>query len=130
MDSSVMWWPLLVSPGNCRLVPGSQICVSHLHKLVLVFCPISQAAALAASQSPPPVVSPRPPEAPEPAPAERIPEVNILGGARQNEDELNRDWLDWLYTAARAAVLLTIVYFYSSFSRFVMVTAALLLVYL
>ena len=52
------------------------------------------------------------------------------GGAVLNEDELNRDWLDWLYTLSRAGVLLSIVYFYSSFSRFIMLAGAMLLVYL
>ncbi|CAN9514472.1 unnamed protein product [Ophioblennius macclurei] len=57
-------------------------------------------------------------------------QMNAQGGAVLNEDELNRDWLDWLYTVSRAGVLLSIVYFYSSFSRFVMVVGAMLLVYL
>ncbi|XP_076862129.1 homocysteine-responsive endoplasmic reticulum-resident ubiquitin-like domain member 2 protein [Brachyhypopomus gauderio] len=48
----------------------------------------------------------------------------------QNEEEVNRDWLDWVYTASRAIILLSIVYFYSSFSRFVMVMGAMLLLYL
>ncbi|XP_062842156.1 homocysteine-responsive endoplasmic reticulum-resident ubiquitin-like domain member 2 protein [Trichomycterus rosablanca] len=99
-----------------------------------------RAAAMAASQTPPPAASPRPPDAPVRAPApdpapddrppERIPRMNAQGGAVQNEDEPNRDWLDWLYTVSRVAVLLSIVYFYSSFSRFVMVIVAVLLVYL
>uniref|UniRef100_A0A3Q2GNH8 HERPUD family member 2 n=1 Tax=Cyprinodon variegatus TaxID=28743 RepID=A0A3Q2GNH8_CYPVA len=48
-------------------------------------------------------------------------QMNAQGGALLDDDELNRDWLDWLYTVSRAGVLLSIVYFYSSFSRFVMV---------
>lgn len=101
---------------------------------------ISQ-AAMAATQAPPPPVNPGPSVAPAPAPvpvnpapleqpANQNPQMNAQGGAVQNEDELNRDWLDWLYTVSRAAVLLSIVYFYSSFSRFVMVIGAMLLVYL
>ncbi|XP_026205895.1 homocysteine-responsive endoplasmic reticulum-resident ubiquitin-like domain member 2 protein [Anabas testudineus] len=57
-------------------------------------------------------------------------QMNAQGGEILNEDELNRDWLDWLYTFSRAAILLSIVYFYSSFSRFVMVTMAMLVLYL
>lgn len=98
-------------------------------------------AAMAATQAPPPPVNPGPSVAPAPAPvpvnpapleqpANQNPQMNAQGGAVQNEDELNRDWLDWLYTVSRAAVLLSIVYFYSSFSRFVMVIGAMLLVYL
>ncbi|XP_014905349.1 homocysteine-responsive endoplasmic reticulum-resident ubiquitin-like domain member 2 protein [Poecilia latipinna] len=57
-------------------------------------------------------------------------QMNAQGGPVLNDDELNQDWLDWLYTVSRAGVLLSIVYFYSSFSRFVMVVSAMLLVYL
>ncbi|XP_054427329.1 homocysteine-responsive endoplasmic reticulum-resident ubiquitin-like domain member 2 protein isoform X3 [Pteronotus mesoamericanus] len=57
-------------------------------------------------------------------------QMNAQGGPVLNEEDFNRDWLDWLYTFSRAAVLLSIVYFYSSFSRFVMVMGAMLLVYL
>ncbi|XP_045064597.1 homocysteine-responsive endoplasmic reticulum-resident ubiquitin-like domain member 2 protein [Coregonus clupeaformis] len=106
-------------------------------------------AAVAASQppSPPsPTLSPQPaqpneappPRGPNPAP-NPIPEdrpanpniqMNAQGGAVLDEDELNRDWLDWMYTVSRAAILLSIVYFYSSFGRFVMVIGAMLLVFL
>ncbi|KAG7257739.1 hypothetical protein CRUP_029593 [Coryphaenoides rupestris] len=57
-------------------------------------------------------------------------QMNAQGGAVLQDDELNRDWLDRLYAVSRAGVLLGIVYFYSSFSRFVMVLGAMLLVYL
>ncbi|XP_061615236.1 homocysteine-responsive endoplasmic reticulum-resident ubiquitin-like domain member 2 protein isoform X3 [Phyllopteryx taeniolatus] len=57
-------------------------------------------------------------------------EMNAQGGEILNEEELNRDWLDWVYTFSRAAVLLSIVYFYSSFSRFLMVMTAMLVLYL
>ncbi|XP_028904858.1 homocysteine-responsive endoplasmic reticulum-resident ubiquitin-like domain member 2 protein isoform X2 [Ornithorhynchus anatinus] len=57
-------------------------------------------------------------------------QMNAQGGAIVNEEDVNRDWLDWMYTFSRAAILLSIVYFYSSFSRFVMVMGAMLLVYL
>lgn len=56
--------------------------------------------------------------------------MNAQGGPVLNEEDLHRDWLDWVYTVSRAAILLSIVYFYSSFSRFVMVMGAMLLVYL
>ncbi len=57
-------------------------------------------------------------------------QMNAQGGEILNEDELNRDWLDWVYTFSRAAVLLSVVYFYSSFGRFVMVMMAMLVLYL
>lgn len=57
-------------------------------------------------------------------------QMNAQGGEILNEEELNRDWLDWVYTFSRAVILLSIVYFYSSFSRFVMVMMAMLVLYL
>ncbi|XP_036049713.1 homocysteine-responsive endoplasmic reticulum-resident ubiquitin-like domain member 2 protein [Onychomys torridus] len=57
-------------------------------------------------------------------------QMNAQGGPVLNEEDFHRDWLDWVYTFSRAAVLLSIVYFYSSFSRFIMVMGAMLLVYL
>ncbi|XP_013883760.1 homocysteine-responsive endoplasmic reticulum-resident ubiquitin-like domain member 2 protein [Austrofundulus limnaeus] len=79
----------------------------------------------------------QPPLGPNPAqnplqenqPANPI-QMNAQGGPVLNDDGLNHDWLDWLYAVSRAGVLLSIVYFYSSFSRFVMVVGAMLLVYL
>ncbi|XP_070777795.1 homocysteine-responsive endoplasmic reticulum-resident ubiquitin-like domain member 2 protein [Enoplosus armatus] len=57
-------------------------------------------------------------------------QMNAQGGEILNEEELNRDWLDLVYTISRAAILLSVVYFYSSFSRFVMVMMAMLVLYL
>ncbi|XP_012674297.1 homocysteine-responsive endoplasmic reticulum-resident ubiquitin-like domain member 1 protein [Clupea harengus] len=57
--------------------------------------------------------------------------MNAQGGpVMEDEEEMNRDWLDWLYTAARLGVFLSIVYFYSSLSRFILVMSSLLLMYL
>ncbi|XP_040821086.1 homocysteine-responsive endoplasmic reticulum-resident ubiquitin-like domain member 2 protein isoform X1 [Ochotona curzoniae] len=63
-------------------------------------------------------------------PANENVQMNAQGGPVLNEEDFNRDWLDWMYTFSRAAILLSIVYFYSSFSRFIMVMGAMLLVYL
>ncbi|CAH6858517.1 Herpud2 [Phodopus roborovskii] len=76
-----------------------------------------------------------PPPAPNLVAQENVPlnenvQMNAQGGPVLNEEDFNRDWLDWVYTFSRAAVLLSIVYFYSSFSRFIMVMGAMLLVYL
>ncbi|XP_070995830.1 homocysteine-responsive endoplasmic reticulum-resident ubiquitin-like domain member 2 protein isoform X1 [Oncorhynchus clarkii lewisi] len=110
-------------------------------------------AAVAASQPPStPPSSPSPTHSPQPAQPNEAPpplgpnpapnpiqedrpanpniQMNAQGGAVLNEDELNRDWLDWMYTVSRAAILLSILYFYSSFGRFVMVIGAMLLVFL
>ena len=56
--------------------------------------------------------------------------MNAQGGPAEDEDDLNRDWLDWVFTASRATVLLSIFYFYSSVGRFLMVSGALLLLYM
>ncbi|XP_032875033.1 homocysteine-responsive endoplasmic reticulum-resident ubiquitin-like domain member 2 protein [Amblyraja radiata] len=68
--------------------------------------------------------------APENRPLNQNIQMNAQGGPVLNDEDLNRDWLDWMYTVSRAGILLSIVYFYSSFSRFVMVMGAILLVYL
>ncbi|NP_001079560.1 homocysteine-responsive endoplasmic reticulum-resident ubiquitin-like domain member 2 protein [Xenopus laevis] len=80
------------------------------------------------SENPPP----NPPRAPPNVAPEINPNIqmNAQGGPVMNEEDINRDWLDWIYTVSRAAILLSIVYFYSSFSRFVMVMGALILVYM
>eukprot|EP00058_Branchiostoma_floridae_P008597 XP_002594085.1 hypothetical protein BRAFLDRAFT_68474 [Branchiostoma floridae] len=59
--------------------------------------------------------------------------MNAQGGMVMDDDddeEGNRDWLDWLYTLSRAAVLLSIVYFYSTTSRFVLLLVGLTVIYL
>nr|XP_008111049.1 PREDICTED: homocysteine-responsive endoplasmic reticulum-resident ubiquitin-like domain member 2 protein isoform X1 [Anolis carolinensis] len=105
---------------------------------------VSAQATSGTESPPPPVQQPtdsqrvpanEPPVAPNVAPPENRPanqnvQMNAQGGPVMNEEEFNRDWLDWMYTFSRAAILLSIVYFYSSFSRFVMVMGAMLLVYL
>ncbi|XP_053126813.1 homocysteine-responsive endoplasmic reticulum-resident ubiquitin-like domain member 1 protein isoform X2 [Hemicordylus capensis] len=57
--------------------------------------------------------------------------MNAQGGPLMEEDEeVNRDWLDWLYSATLFYVLVNIVYFYSSMSRLFMVMVGTLLMYL
>ncbi|XP_061676965.1 homocysteine-responsive endoplasmic reticulum-resident ubiquitin-like domain member 2 protein isoform X2 [Syngnathoides biaculeatus] len=101
----------------------------------------------AATSQPPPPPRPnetaRPPLAPvraaDPVPENLVPpaaaDANIqmnaqAGGDVLNEDGLNRDWLDWLYALFRVCVLLSFVYFYSTFGRLVVVAGAMMLVYL
>lgn len=48
----------------------------------------------------------------------------------EDEEDVDRDWLDWLYSAARFGILLMIVYFNSNLSRFLLVMSTLLLMYL
>ncbi|XP_061632535.1 homocysteine-responsive endoplasmic reticulum-resident ubiquitin-like domain member 2 protein isoform X2 [Phyllopteryx taeniolatus] len=99
----------------------------------------------ATSQPPPPRPNEtaRPPLEPvraaDPLPENLVPppaaDANIqinaqAGGGVLNVDEPNRDWLDWLYALFRVCVLLSFVYFYSTFGRFVVVVGAMMLVYL
>lgn len=57
--------------------------------------------------------------------------MNAQGGpVMEDEEDVERDWLDWLYSAARFGVLLMIVYFNSNLSRFLLVMSTLLLMYL
>lgn len=57
--------------------------------------------------------------------------MNAQGGPLvEEDDEINRDWLDWTYSAATFSVFLSILYFYSSLSRFLMVMGATVVMYL
>ncbi|CAL4105987.1 unnamed protein product [Meganyctiphanes norvegica] len=60
--------------------------------------------------------------------------MNAQGGEVDEEEEgeegVGRDWLDWIYMASRCAVLLSIVYFYSTPSRFMLVICIAMLLYL
>ena len=57
--------------------------------------------------------------------------MNAQGGmVMDDDDDMNRDWLDWMYTLSRVAVLLSIVYFYSTFGRFVLVLSLFVGAYL
>ncbi|KAI5623953.1 homocysteine-responsive endoplasmic reticulum-resident ubiquitin-like domain member 1 protein isoform X1, partial [Silurus asotus] len=57
--------------------------------------------------------------------------MNAQGGpVMEDEEDVERDWLDWVYTASRFAVFLSIVYFYSNLSRFILVMSSLILMYL
>jgi hypothetical protein len=70
------------------------------------------------------------------APAARAdnanPVMNAQGGVEDDEDDEfgQRDWLDYVYTFSRFLVLISIVYFYSNFTRFLAVAAFFFLVYL
>ena len=74
------------------------------------------------------------PAAPQQRPANQNAPMNAgPGGAMiQDEDEngQNRDWLDWLYMSMRGVMLMSIIYFYSSTSRFLLVAILGLIVYL
>ncbi len=87
-----------------------------------------------------PSVTPPPP----PAPAEvnrpqqeqqRRPPLPPVGGVAQEDDEdggirAARDWLDWVYVSSRLAILLGVMYYYSSLPRFMLVTLIVAGIYL
>ncbi|XP_034033072.1 homocysteine-responsive endoplasmic reticulum-resident ubiquitin-like domain member 1 protein [Thalassophryne amazonica] len=57
--------------------------------------------------------------------------MNAQGGpVMEDEDGMERDWLDWMYSAARLGIFLMILYFNSSPSRFLLVMFPLILMYL
>ena len=54
--------------------------------------------------------------------------ISYVDNARANEvanrgedDEAPRDVLDWMYTIVRVALIFSVVYFYSNFTRFFLV---------
>lgn len=58
---------------------------------------------------------------PEPQPAHEV---------EDEDNRVNRDWLDYFYTLSRLLVLFSIVYFYSSPARFIIVSALGIIMYL
>jgi len=68
-------------------------------------------------------------------PRPEIVRMNAQGGPVANDDDdedemRNRDWLDWMYMFVRFLLLLCILYFYSSFDRFLATTVLIVGVYL
>jgi len=70
----------------------------------------------------------------QPEAAPRRPPL-VVGGVAQEEDDdggirAARDWLDWFYIGSRFAILLGVMYFYSSLPRFMLVTFIVAGIYL
>ena len=68
-------------------------------------------------------------------PRPEVVRMNAQGGPLANDDDdddemRNRDWLDWVYMSIRFLLLLCILYFYSSFDRFVATVSLIVIVYL
>ena len=92
--------------------------------------------------APMPIVSPQifnanipanePLDAPQVAPVAAAvpPAAPIRLEEPEEEDAENGDWLDVFYWFSRAVVLFSVVYFYSSFTRFVLVVGIAILMYL
>ena len=92
---------------------------------------------------PPQAAHPAPAQAPQPQPAQPQPaqpqandnvQANANAGPlfddEEDEDNANRDWLDKIYTLCRIGVLLSIFWFYSSTSRFLLLVLTFVLIYL
>ncbi|CAN7992285.1 unnamed protein product [Ixodes hexagonus] len=103
--------------------------------------PVARPAAPPVTAEPvPPAMAPAAPVAPNnvaavarPAQDNRGLRMNAQGGPlldEEDDDAAQRDWLDWIYTLSRATILLGIVYYYSSFGRFLVVTGMAVLAYL
>ena len=93
--------------------------------------------------TPPQTPAPPPPQAAQPAPAPAQapqPQANENVQANANagplfddeddEDNANRDWLDKIYTLCRIGILLSIFWFYSSTTRFLLLVLTFVLIYL
>ncbi|XP_037672068.1 homocysteine-responsive endoplasmic reticulum-resident ubiquitin-like domain member 1 protein isoform X2 [Choloepus didactylus] len=104
--------------------------------------PSAQEIPVVSAPAPAPIHNQFPAEN-QPANQNAPPQVVVNPGANQNlrmnaqggpiveeDDEINRDWLDWTYSAATFSVFLSILYFYSSLSRFLMVMGATVVMYL
>ena len=89
----------------------------------------------AAPQQADPAQAPAAQPAANPAPANNAPpnqnmRMNAQGGLEEDDEAEQRDWLDYIYVFFRFLVLLSIVYFYSSASRFFTVAMGFLAIYL
>ena len=79
------------------------------------------------------------PQAPQPQVNENVQananvNANANGGPlfdeEEDEENPNRDWLDKIYTLCRIGILLSIFWFYSSTSRFLVLIITFVLIYL
>ena len=72
-------------------------------------------------------------QAPQPQANENV-QANANAGPlfddEEEEDNANRDWLDKIYTLCRIGILLSIFWFYSSTSRFLVLIITFVLIYL
>ena len=95
--------------------------------------PPPQAPFMSPPQTPPPQQAPQPAQEPQPQANENV-QANANAGPLfdddEDEDNANRDWLDKIYTLCRIGILLSIFWFYSSTSRFVVLIITFVLIYL
>jgi len=70
---------------------------------------------------PPQVVPNHPQEIRPPAPAPVAPVAPPVVRPAADDEEQQRDLLDWMYTFSRVVLICSVVFFYSTFSRFILV---------
>ena len=96
--------------------------------------PVPQAPLITPPQTPPPPqqAAAQPAQAPQPQANDNA-QANANAGPLfddEDEDNPNRDWLDKIYTLCRIGILMSIFWFYSSTSRFLLLVVTFLLIYL
>lgn len=96
--------------------------------------PLANPPALHVPQTPPPQQPAAQPQAPQPQGNENA-QGNANAGPLFNdedddEENPNRDWLDKIYTLCRIGILLSIFWFYSSTTRFLVLILTFVLIYL
>lgn len=96
--------------------------------------PLANPPALHVPQTPPPQQPAAQPQAPQPQGNENA-QGNANAGPLFNDDDddeenPNRDWLDKIYTLCRVGILLSIFWFYSSTTRFLVLILTFVLIYL
>lgn len=100
------------------------------------FPPVQQGPAFEEPQAAAPAQGPAAQQADQAVNNEqRNPNVAMnAGGAMFDDDDENgegrRDWLDWIHTVIRAGVMISIMYFYSSTVRILMISLLGFIIYL
>lgn len=95
--------------------------------------PAPQAPFMTPPQTPPPQQPAQPAQAPQPQANENVQgnaNAGPLFGEEEDDDNPNHDWLDKIYTLCRIGILLSIFWFYSSTSRFLVLLITFVLIYL
>jgi len=64
------------------------------------------------------------------AEAARVANAARVAAARRDDDDPPRDIIDWMYTLSRVALIFSVVYFYSNFTRFFLVVILSALVFI
>ncbi|XP_048254875.1 homocysteine-responsive endoplasmic reticulum-resident ubiquitin-like domain member 2 protein isoform X2 [Haliotis rufescens] len=141
LGGNVMAPPMMMPPGYGGYSPEQYLWMQQMYAQYMT--QYMQYYNNAYPQTPPAspattaVAEGRPANQNQPAPAAAAPanpnmRMNAQGGMVEDDDEEDvehRDWLDYIYILFRFLVLLSIVYFYSTFSRFVAVFIGFVIIY-